>query len=94
MGDVTGLAFAPGTPVPPQLTITYYGPTTSIVSGSTPASVVLSWPSSAAGFVLQTNGSLSLPNWADYGGAVQSSQGTNSVTITPLTEDLYFRLIQ
>jgi hypothetical protein len=94
LGDVTGLAFAPGAPVPPQLTITFYGPTTSILSGSVPASVVLSWPSSAAGFELQTNGSLALPNWADYDGTVQSNQGTNSVTIKPLIGNLFFRLKQ
>jgi hypothetical protein len=54
--------------------------------------VVLAWPSSATGFVLQTNGSLTMPNWANYGGTVQSNQGTNSVTFAPLTGNLFFRL--
>jgi hypothetical protein len=94
LGDVAGLAIyiAPGTPVAPQLNIAYFGPTTSVIAGPLPACVVLAWPSSATGFVLQTNGSLTMPNWANYGGTVQSNQGTNSVTFAPLTGNLFFRL--
>jgi len=54
-------------------------------------SVVISWAGSS-GFVLQTNGSLTAPNWGNYGGAVSSSNGTNSVTLSPPTGTLVFRL--
>ena len=64
------------------------------LSLSTPASLVISWPATATGngYVVQTNGDLTTANWADYGGTVNSNQGTNSLTITPTTGNLFFRL--
>jgi hypothetical protein len=64
------------------------------MSLSTPASLVISWPATATGngYVVQTNGDLTTSNWADYGGTVNSDQGTNSVTITPTSGNLFFRL--
>jgi sugar lactone lactonase YvrE len=61
------------------------------ISPVTANSVVISWAGSS-GFVLQTNGSLTAPNWGNYGGAVSSSNGTNSVTLSPPTGTLVFRL--
>jgi uncharacterized repeat protein (TIGR03803 family) len=68
------------TPVP-QLTITFVGPD----------SVVVSWPD-IAGYTLQTNGNLSTPGWVAYGGTVTTANGTNNTTITPPTGKLFFRL--
>jgi hypothetical protein len=54
--------------------------------------VVVSWPSSATGFVLQTNSDLTTANWADYTGTVDSSGGINSVTFKKSEGSLFFRL--
>ena len=91
LGDVTGISIYIA-PVAPPLNIAYFGPTTSVIAGPLPAEVVVSWPSSATGWELQTNGNLSMPNWANYGGTVQDNQGTNSVTFAPPTGNLFFRL--
>ncbi len=53
--------------------------------------VVLSWPNTGS-YTLQTNGDLSTPSWADYGGTVTTTNGTNSVTVTSPTGNMYFRL--
>jgi len=54
--------------------------------------VVVSWPSSATGYVLQTNTDLTTTNWGDYTGTVDSSGGTNSVTFKKSEGSLFFRL--
>ena len=53
--------------------------------------ITVSWPANG-GYVLQTNYDLTQP-WADYGGQVSTSNGTNSVTF-PLSPDgpSFFRL--
>ena len=56
--------------------------------------VVVSWPSSATGFVLQTNSDLTTTNWGDYTGAVTNSNGINSVTFSKYADSLFFRLKQ
>ena len=67
----------------PDLTVRYAG-------GST---VVVSWPNTG-NFLLQTNGSLTTPNWGNYGGAVTTSNGTNSITVPlPASGSLFFRLV-
>jgi hypothetical protein len=58
-----------------------------------PSSVVVSWASTPA-CTLVTNASLSTTNWVAYGGSVNTSGGTNSVTITPPKGNLFFRLKQ
>ncbi|MGB7769714.1 MAG: choice-of-anchor tandem repeat GloVer-containing protein [Verrucomicrobiia bacterium] len=77
-GTVFRLTVVPG---PPQLTITYAGPD----------SVVVSWPDTA-GYTLQTNSNLGTPGWVAYGGTVTTANGTNNTTITPPPEKLFFRL--
>jgi hypothetical protein len=54
--------------------------------------VVVSWPSSTTGFVLQTNSDLTTTNWGDYTGTVDSSGGINSVTFKKSDGFLFFRL--
>lgn len=64
----------------PNLTIT--------ASGAN--SVLVNWPGSVG--TLQTNANLATGNWADYGGAVSNSGGTNTVTWTPAAGNMFFRL--
>ena len=94
LGDVTGLAIyiAPGVPVPPEMIVEFHPPGGG--GGPLPAQMVFSWPSSAGGFIVQTNGSLSITGWANYGGAVQNYQGNNSVTVPLSPGNLFFRLKQ
>jgi hypothetical protein len=54
--------------------------------------VVVSWPSSATGYVLQTNTDLTTTNWGDYTGTVDSNGGMNSVTFKKSDGSLFFRL--
>jgi hypothetical protein len=65
----------------PNLTIKFVGPN----------SVIVSWPNSGS-YTLQTNGNLSISSWIGYGGTVTTANGTNSITITPPTGNLFFRL--
>jgi hypothetical protein len=64
----------------PNLTITH--------SGST---VIISWPDTGS-YTLQQNSNLKGGSWATSGYSVTTSNGTNSVTITPPTGNLFFRL--
>jgi hypothetical protein len=59
-------------------------------------SAIISWPSPSAGFLLQTNSNLATTNWAIYSGTIVTNGAgtTNSVTITPPTGNLFFRLGQ
>ncbi len=54
--------------------------------------VVVSWPASATGYVLQTNLDLTTTNWGDYTGSVTNHGGINSVTLSKSTGSLFFRL--
>ena len=56
-----------------------------------PNSVVVSWPNLGS-YTLQSNADLTTTNWVNYGGAVTTSNGTNSVTISPPVGNLFFRL--
>ena len=58
-----------------------------------PNSVVVSWPNTGS-YTLQTNNNLNTSNWLGYDGTINTANGTNSVTVTPPTGDLYFRLKQ
>ena len=65
----------------PNLVITFVGPN----------SVVVSWPNTGS-YTLQTNNNLNTSNWLGYGGTINTVNGTNSVTVTPPTGNLFFRL--
>jgi hypothetical protein len=55
-------------------------------------SVIVSWPNTASS-TLQTNNNLaSASGWTAYGGTVNTANGTNSITISPPTGTLFFRL--
>ena len=62
------------------------------ISLTEPNTVVVSWPSSAAGFVLQQNSDLTTTNWPDFSGTVNTNGTTLSATITPTTANRFFRL--
>jgi hypothetical protein len=61
------------------------------ISLTTSNGVVISWPN-VGSYTLQTNASLAASNWAGYGGAISTSNGTNSLTLTPSAGKLFFRL--
>jgi uncharacterized repeat protein (TIGR03803 family) len=77
-GTVFSLTLGPAVSAPP-LTINLSGTVLTV-----------SWPFSAAGFTLQTNGNLSATNWANYGGTVINNSVTNSLP----AGNLFFRLQQ
>jgi len=70
-------------PPPPQLGISRAGP----------GSATIFWPGTW-NFILQTNRNLASTSWSNFNGSIAASNGTNSVTITPPTGNLFFRLKQ
>ncbi|MGO8929763.1 MAG: hypothetical protein ACLQU3_23095 [Limisphaerales bacterium] len=55
-------------------------------------SVIVFWPNTASS-TLQTNNNLAnASGWNAYGGTVNTASGTNSITISPPTGTLFFRL--
>ena len=66
----------------PNLTISHVG-----------NSVIVSWPNMGS-YTLQQNASLAPANWVTSGYTISTSNGTNSITITPLAGNLFFRLKQ
>jgi len=69
----------------PKLIITHGGNT-----------VTVSWPDAATNtYTLQQNATLALTNaWATSGYTITPANGTNSITLTPPTGNLFFRLKQ
>jgi len=74
-----GALYAVQTPGAPLLTITYAG-----------NQAVVSWPTSATGWTLQTNNNLATGTWGNYTGQIVN----NSVTNAPPRGTLFFRLKQ
>jgi hypothetical protein len=69
------------TPGTPNLTITYSA-----------NNVIVSWPDTGS-YTLQQNANLALANgWTTSGYSITTANGTNSVTISPPTGNLFFRL--
>ncbi len=67
----------------PALTVTHSG-----------NSVIISWQNTGS-FTLQQNGSLSVPaNWKTSSYSISTANGTNSITITSPSGNLFFRLKQ
>ena len=80
-GGFWGVAVAIQTEGAPLLTITKSG-----------GSVIVSWPSSSTGFVLQENMALGTTNWSNVL-TVPSDNGTNkSVTVSPPIGNKFYRL--
>jgi len=52
--------------------------------------VIVSWPSSSTGYILQTNSDLNSANWGGYNGTVNN----NSAAISPPRGNVFFRLYQ
>ncbi|MGB8370722.1 MAG: hypothetical protein WCF71_15665 [Verrucomicrobiia bacterium] len=71
------------TPGAPLLTITF---------NSQPSIVTVSWPASATNYVLQQNSDLNTANWINTGLLITTNGATESVTISPPTGNLFFRL--
>jgi hypothetical protein len=69
------------TPGAPILTIVPVGP----------GSVRILWPANGS-FILQQNGSLAAGAWTANTNDIARLDGTNSITIAPLTGNLFFRL--
>jgi hypothetical protein len=71
------------TPGLPNLTITHSG-----------NSVIVSWPNTGS-YTLQQNSNFATPaGWTTSGFSISTANGTNSITITPPTGNLFFRLKQ
>jgi hypothetical protein len=69
------------TPGTPNLTITYSG-----------NSVIVSWPDTGS-YTLQQNSDLATPaGWTTTSYTINTANGTNSITVTPPTGNLFFRL--
>jgi hypothetical protein len=71
--------YAIQTPGAPGLTITLAG-----------SQAIVSWPTSATGWTLQTNADLGTPAWGNYAGPIVNNRATNS----PPKGNLFFRLMQ
>ncbi len=67
----------------PLLTVTHSG-----------NSVVISWPSAAAGFTLQQTSNLAATNWTASGYGITTNGAVESITITAPAGTLFFRLVQ
>ncbi len=64
----------------PNLTITAAG-----------NSVIVSWPNTGS-YTLQQNNNLAGGSWSTSGYTINTANGTNSITVTPPTGNLFFRL--
>ncbi len=69
------------TPGLPNLTIRFVGP----------KSVVVSWPNTGT-YTLLKNSSVGGGGWTPSGYTITTANGTNSITVTPPTGNLFFRL--
>jgi hypothetical protein len=69
------------TPGLPDLAITFVNPN----------SVKVSWPDTGT-YTLQQNANLGGGTWTTSGYTINTDSGTNSITITPPTGNLFFRL--
>ncbi|HEX5222166.1 MAG TPA: FG-GAP repeat protein [Verrucomicrobiae bacterium] len=84
----TGAAYLfriPSAPIPPSLTI----------QRTTTNTVVVSWPSTAAGFVLQQNTEgLNSMNWSNVTTTPQDNGTTKALIVSPTGGNRYYRLIR
>ena len=64
-----------------------------VITWISPNSVKVSWPATGT-YTLQNVNNLTGGTWSTFGGTVTTANGTNSVTITPPSGNLFFRLHQ
>jgi hypothetical protein len=81
VGGFWSIIAVPSSPGIPNLVIQYV----------TPNSVQVLWPANG-NYTLQQNGDLTAGSWAATGYTITTANGTNSITITPPTGNLFFRL--
>jgi hypothetical protein len=62
-----------------------------IIVPNGPNSVKVLWPNTGS-YTLQQNSNLATSNWGTTGYSISTASGTNSITITPPTGNLFFRL--
>ena len=62
-----------------------------VIQYITPNSVQVSWPTTG-NYTLQQNGDLTAGSWAATGYTITTANGTNSITISPPSGNLFFRL--
>ena len=62
-----------------------------IIVPNGPGSVKILWPNTGS-YTLQQNSNLTTTNWVTNGYSITNGFGTNFVTITPPTGNLFFRL--
>ncbi len=74
---------------PPAKTIIVPPPAPKMSVVSSNGSVVISWPVTGAGEVLQANPTLASGNWLNTGLSPVTANGTNTVTITPTSANFY-----
>lgn len=103
VGDTQNDTIRMGSVAKLPLAIARFAPNTNLVSWPSAASYFISggvvtntsWISYAAtGHTLQSNTNIATTNWTAYTGTVTTANGTNSAIITPVTGNLFFRLIQ
>ncbi len=82
IGGLLGIIAVVQRPGPPLL---------SILNTPTNA-VLLTWPSSSAGFELQQNNGLTTPNWTQVEFKVADDGTTKSVLVAPAAGNRFFRL--
>ena len=70
------------TPGTPNLIVTFVGPN----------SVMVSWPNTGSYTLQQNNNLAASAGWTTSGYSITTANGTNSITITPPTGNLFFRL--
>jgi hypothetical protein len=66
-------------------------PLLTITLNSQLSTVTVSWPNTGT-YTLQQNSNLAGGSWTTSGYTITTSNGTNSITITPPTGNLFFRL--
>jgi len=68
-------------------------PLLTISLNSQLSTINISWPSPSTGFVLEQNSSLTNPDgWSVFGGSYNDNGTTKSITISPPTGNLFYRL--
>ena len=65
-----------------------------LVVSKSGSNLIISWPSSSAGYLLQQNPNLATTNWSSFNGLINDDGTTKSVTINSPMGNLFFRLAQ